>query len=375
MDVRFYDFEFNRLAEFPRFISWNYDKKYCGFGNVEIHFPIKETEVIELLEKNLFLFFEVESAFAVVTGWKIDDDIAVYARTPEWLLTKRGLMPIEYKNTLVTEIVSKVLCDAAGDMVMVKEMPEINVYADYSTDGLTTVYDVVCGVLEAQKLGFEVSVDLTEKQLLFSLISGSEKKLFISKDYRTAYDFVYTGDIQDMASSSGWYECRYEDMGDWNAAKNNPNLQNGKAENFYTCYRISNSYSGRFNLNCVEGEYLFCDNRQGMWKTTAEKPSTGFVYVENSDAIGLKRWDIVLSGIKTVNQGKKDIENKVRSQEVTAEVKQLEFGTDYKLGDTVCVQTEYGSIKKSEKKQVASVSLYRDTDKSGIIPVLRSLEE
>ena len=57
MDVRFYDFEFNRLAEFPRFISWNYDKKYCGFGNVEIHFPIKETEVIELLEKNLFLFF------------------------------------------------------------------------------------------------------------------------------------------------------------------------------------------------------------------------------------------------------------------------------------------------------------------------------
>ena len=39
-DVRFYDFDFNLLADIPRAVSVNIEKRYCGFGTAEIHFSI-----------------------------------------------------------------------------------------------------------------------------------------------------------------------------------------------------------------------------------------------------------------------------------------------------------------------------------------------
>ena len=67
-DVRFYDFEFNRLGEFPRVISLNFSKKYCGYGTSEVNFPISEQGVIELLEDNKQLPFQIKNSVIYYAG-------------------------------------------------------------------------------------------------------------------------------------------------------------------------------------------------------------------------------------------------------------------------------------------------------------------
>ena len=56
-DILFYDFDFNLLADFPRVISLNINKNYCGYGTAELHFSLAEVEIITMLEENPYIFF------------------------------------------------------------------------------------------------------------------------------------------------------------------------------------------------------------------------------------------------------------------------------------------------------------------------------
>ena len=74
-----------------------------------------------MLEDNEYLFFVTTSGSAIVTGWQIGDDIAVYGRTPEWLLTRRGVEAFSVANSTAEEIARKAV-ESAADFLALGEL-------------------------------------------------------------------------------------------------------------------------------------------------------------------------------------------------------------------------------------------------------------
>lgn len=385
MDINFYNFDFTLIATFPRVISVNFQKKYCGFGTAEIHFSINEKDIIYMLEKNAYLFFKAGENSAVVTGWRIGEDISVFGRTPEWLLTKRGVEAFE-ENLATAEVIARnAVASAAADFVTLGDLAGLGENQSYSTDKVRVLHDVVCEVLGSQNLGFKVVPDIEKKTFVFSVYLGQETLCMVSPSYRTAYDLEYAVEKQDMVTNSGWYERRFIDMGGWDAYNNSPSLSDKQSVNAYTFYEIiSETYyqSGNkyypvevFGLNCPKGAYLYSDTPDGKWKVTNIKPDTIWIYIGSAQAQGAKRWDAVLSGIKTEDEAVAEISQMIKQDNTCAELKCIEYGRDYNLGDIVRVQTEFGEFKKSERKRVAAVNIYYDVDKFGVVPTLKRLEE
>lgn len=375
IEIRFFDFDFNRMGEFPHFLSLNFEKNFCGYGTAEVHFSITEYGVLEILEKNPYLIFAAGANTAIVTGWKIGDDIAVFGRTPEWLLTKRGVAEFSYDNESAEAIVAGILNVAAGDFAEVVGLEDTGEKISYSTDGVKVLHDVISQILGQHNLGFVLEPDFVNKKFVFRILKSRETTVLLSEANRTAYDTVFMTDILDLASDSGWYKGRFVDMGDWNAAKNTPTLRNNNVDNYLKFYKITEAHSSRFNLNCVKGEFIYCDNTEGAWKTSDERPDVIWGYIDNPNVEGAKKWDAVLDGTKTVDEAINEISGKTAKESSELETRNVEYGVDYGLGDIVRIQVEFGQFKRTFKKRINSVNIYYDADRTGVKPVFGNVED
>lgn len=373
-DIVFYDFEFNRLGIYPRYTSMNFTKNYCGYGTAELHFSPATSEIVKLLDDNKYVFFAVDGNYAIVTGWIVDEDIAIFGRTPEWLLTKRGIPPITLTKATPENIARDAVTSAAGDFLVLGDSQGLGVEQEYSTNEVRILHDVICEVLNTQKLGFEVFPDVVAKRFVFKVYSGNEALALVSKSNRTAYGMNFTVEKQDVVTGSGWYERQFVDMGEWDAQDNSPSLKNKNESNFFKYYKITSTRT-RFDLNCVEGEYLYCNTPDGVWKTSKEKPEHDWAYIDNSNVSGAKKWDAVLNGVKTETEAVAKIAQLVQNEMISANVLRLKYGTDYFLGDIVGVHMEIGEFKKAEKMRVTAVNIYEDLNETGVTPILSSLEE
>ncbi len=379
--IVFYDFDFNRIAEFPKAVSVNIEKKFCGYGTAELHFSVAQHQVISILTENKYLFFKVDNDYAIVTGWRIGKDIAVFGRTPEWLLTKRGIKNPKYSQVTAENIARDAVSKTAGDFIALGEEQGIGAKMDYSADSVIVLYDLVTKVLSDKKFGFSVVPDFTQNKFLFSVYSGRETRTVISMANRNAYDMEYTLERQDMATKSGWYMREFSDKGNWNAIENEPGLVDSNPDNSYTFYKITSELvdaSGdeviRFGNYCFKDWYLYSDTPDGKWKVTEVKPTNIWIFINQGTATGARRWDKVINGRKTFDEALLELNSLKEKETSIAEIKGLEYGRDYKVGDLLKVQFEFGEFRKTETKRVSAVNIYYDINKSGISPVF-SMEE
>lgn len=374
MDISFYDFDFNRLADFNRFMSFNAERNYCGYGTAEIHFSFDNIDIINLLENNQYIFFVANNCSAIVTGYKITEDIAVYGRTCEWLLTKRGVNIFSYENQNIEELTRNIVSSSAGDFVTLDNIVGIGEDTSFAIDKVRNLHDVVCEILNTQKLGFKLEPSIKEKQFIFSVYSGKKQLVTLSPSNRTAYDMSYVVENQDTVTRSGWYERKLTDLGEWNASNNTPRISNNTKTNAYTYYKVS-AAGTQFGITFAKGDYVYSNDADGKLKKAIDKPENVWVYIDNTAVSGAKKWDAVLTGAKTESEAMAEIDLLSKDESLTAETKDVEYGIDYFLGDIVRVQFEAGSFKKAEEMRVTSIDMYFDVDKSGFTPKLSKLEE
>lgn len=382
MDVRFYDADLSRLGDFPRPLSVNIQEVYCGYGSAEVHFSLNEAEVFEILEENELVFLCADGHWAVVTGWQVGEDIAVYGRTLAWLLTKRIAQPYSFADVTPEEAAIAIV-QSAEDFVVTAECSYLGEKGTFESESPCTLYDGVCKALKPAGLGFLVEPDLGERKLVFRVYEGALRECLLSPSMHSACGMEYTLEKQDAVSGCGWYRRKIVYMGDWDAATNEPRLLNTQPENAFTCYKItSESYkqSGdmveRFGLWCQKDHYIVSDNDSGTWSAIwEEKPDTVWTYFDDCLKSGLCKWEALLSGTKTPTEVKDQLSALVPREVIDAEALKAKYGRDFRLGDKVRVQFEFGDIKRSQIKRVASVNVYFDVDKSGTRPTLEKLEE
>ncbi len=370
-DLCFFDFDFKPVDVFARYISLNITKKYCGFGNVEIHFPINETRVIEMLEKNKFLIGAAKDVQFVVTGWIFGEDISVFGKTPEWLLTKRCVQPFELYNTTPKKIAVYAINEAVSDFVDNNVSIQETGSTTFVLDEVKTAYELVCQVLEPEKLGFSLCADFQKKKFVFDIYSGKEKSVLVSLPNRTAFDMKLSVDLQNMVDSCGWYKRAVKYIGEWDGAKNKPLLNNKLTMNCFTAYKIT-SDAYKFGISCVAGQFLYCDTIDGKWKTGEFLPSFGWDYIDESTRKGACRWEGLINETKIPEDAKRMFSELVEEEQTETGLRHIEYGTDYELGDVLRVQIQFGSVRHTVKKRVCEVDIFYDSEGYGSTPMLKA---
>ncbi len=314
-DVLFYDFDLNVMGVFARHISLNMTKKYSGYGTLELHFPRSEARLIELLSKGDYMIVDCEHGQAIVTGWRIDDDIAVFGKTPEWLMTKRAIADFKAEAMTGERAAYSAVQSGMGDFVTVCAEKGLGSQADYETEGAKTIYDIVQDIVLADRLGFRLYIDFDDKTFNFEVYSGKESNALFSQSARTAHDAVYTREIEKKASGGVWYEKK------------------------------SVNSSGAEVREWVQTDF--------------------------GDEVGARCWNAILSGIKTDCEADAEAKRRYTAKEhIECGVRRLEIGKDYDLGDIIRLQFEYEAFKKTMKRRVCAVEIYSDSNGFGITPIL-----
>lgn len=367
-DLIFYDFDFNRLLDVSKFISVNFTLNYCGFGSFEAHFPKTENAIASMLDNNTYLLCVQGENQAIITGWRIEEDIALFGKTPEWLMTKRGLDIFSHTSAYPTVIANQIVSHSMGDFVTVSAPQALGTLCEYSTSEVHTVHDAVCQVLNKDSLGFTLRGSITDKSFVFRTYQGVNLSVMVSPSNRSAHSMVYTKELQDLAMGY-WYRKKLEDMGEWNASTNYPPLTDNQSQNVCRYYKITTD-GNRFNLECIAGQYLYSDTPEGKWKTAETVPPYMWLYSDSTEQSGAKKWDCILKGTKTQEEIQAELQTKKINETIDAELRRLEYGTDYSLGDTVRVQFESGEFKKTLTKRVSGIHIFYDVDNQGIRPIL-----
>ncbi len=367
-DLIFYDFDFNRLLDVRKFISVNFTINYCGYGDFEAHLPKTAGTVVSMLEQNPYLICIFGDNQAIITGWQLDDDIAIFGKTPEWLMTKRGLNLFSVTNSYPAAIANQAVSSAMGDFVNVTAAASGGSLTSYSTSRIHTVHNVVQQILKKDSMGFSLRGDIQNKRFVFRTYKGITRTVVVSPSNKSAHSMVYTKELQDFACG-GWYLRKPENMGGWNASTNTPYISNSLSQNAYRYYKITASGS-QFGLTCTKDSYLYSDTADGSWKISASVPSDVWVYESLSALSGAKKWECIMDGTKTLAEAQAELRERTITETVDTELRRLEYGTDFDLGDTLRVQFEFGEFKKTITKRVSGVRIFYDVDRMGICPVL-----
>lgn len=380
-DIIFYDKNFGVLGIFGRYISSNRTVKYREYGTFELHLPISETRLIEILSKNSLLYCTQGSEQGIVTAWRIDEDIAVYGKTLSYLLTKRAAAAYSHTDKTAEGAARAVVSAAMSDFVALgAESGASSETGEFTSDEMKTVYDAVRGILADTALGFRVRADIAAKRLLFEVYSGRELSAILAPSLKTMHGMTYTRDSSGAAQGC-WYKRKIVCSGSWDSTLNSPILYDSKPSNAYSYRRVSlGEGKPQFGMSFTTGSYIYSDTADGKWKMSDKQPEPVWVYLsaaESAAKSGAEKWDAVLSGVMSEDEARAELARLTAEETVDGELCDscgITYGSGYNLGDTVRVRFETDGFKKTVRRRVAAVSLYSEGSGSGAVPEFEALD-
>lgn len=380
-DIRFYNFEGRLLAIVHDAVTVSWRICYNDIGSFEAHFSLHSSFVSEIAQQPWLVAVQGELQ-AIITGRQIGEELVLYGKTPNWLLTKRVIPPFvtgdiaadTQGEVTVSKVVQWVFSQCFDDQdPVVQEQDEGGFSQEqivFWRNTANSAFEVIRDCAQRDRGGHRIVFDPSEGNWRFQLYKGRERELFLSEDNRNAYETVYSEDIIDLADA-GWYGRELNSRGDYDPVENRPPLKDGCPENFGKYYRISQAGS-RFGLTMGEGDYLLCDTPQGQWRVAdgEEIQQLDCIWLklqgpkENS---GIYRWDSVLDA-QTQSSAEAELKEKKKNQEITLVTRDVLYGREYGLGDIVRVQKSSGGVHLVQTKQIEAVNIWYEQGNSGQQP-------
>lgn len=325
MDLRFYDYEFHLKKIVPSYISANWTLYYNDVGTAEFHFSPTDSAVEVILE-NDYLVVTQGDLQAIVTGKRVaEDDVAVYGRTMNWILTRRVIPKFKTTQLLEEGIITR--CDAAqitqyvvntafSDVNLITcedSPPAFDEMEPFWRNVTNAASDVIRECLEENGAGHRVVYDLEKQVWRYEILLGQSKNLILSESLKNAYETRYDEDCQDYYSA-GWYEVE------------------------------------------KEGE-------------EGGEPETEWIRLEkDTDKEGIYLWEGKLSG-SCESEAKADLKKKKWMREGSAGALSMRCGVDYQLGDSATIQLSVGDRRISTTERIIGVQIWNDEEGSGERPI------
>lgn len=342
MSIRVYDFDYNLLAETERVVSREWELKFNGIGSFEGSFDLN-TGFASVFADNRYLILCDGDNQAICVGSRIDDRLRVYGRTPEWLLSKRVVLPFKSREifgeayTDPETIILYLLDKAYKTPVIIGEDGTVSTDTDESAvcadliipdavgceklsrhfwrNSANPLSEVIGDLCDLIGCGYSLRFCPDEKCWRFSLEFGSERGLVISKSLKNAYDMCLKESCLETASG-GYFEV----------------------------------YSAE----------------------DSEEQAYGYISGEGGGA-GLLKWDKVLASASGLSEAEKLLAASGVDISVECEVIGAEYGVDYALGDTLRLQVELGDFRRTLRQRVDGVSIISGSDGKSVKPVFTTV--
>lgn len=336
--IRVYDFDYNLLAETEHALSSEWELKFNGIGSYEGSFDINSAFTKVFAENRYLILCEGENQ-AICVGRKISDMLTVYGRTPEWLLSKRVVLPFKtsvifgtesytdpetiilyllseaYKvpkligedGTIGTQINSRAVC---ADLIIPEPIGAERLTRHFWRNSANPLSDVIRDLCELWGCGYRLRFDNVGKCWKFSFVFGEKRALVISKSLKNAYDMSLNESLLERANS------------------------------------------GVFRLYTSED---------------AEELSYGCVS-DGDDTEGMLYWESVFASASGLSEAEKLIREYAEDKSVDCEISGAEYGKDYALGDELRVQFEAGPFRITLHLRVTGVSIIDSSAGKSIKP-------
>ncbi len=289
-----YDFEFNLLLVEKSIIRSRWIVYYNDVGTFEAHFPVT-SELSRVVSENPYLVVKQHGVSAVVVGYELSDELIIYGRTCNWLLSKR-ITPQTSKSVVFPgEKTAEMVREAFSD---VKNFAIRNVISgdktEFEAEECTTI-SAVQKCLELSGLGHEIIFNEKDNKWEFNIFSGNENEIILSEAHKNACNTGISFDLLDYASCG-----RYE-------------------------------------------------------KETTDGVSTVKI-VKDAEKKGIYRWEAKLSG-NSAEEAQKELDILNQKYELSMDTEGISWKKDYNLGDTLRLQVIKGNFKRNERRKVMGVEI------------------
>ncbi len=402
-DIRFFDFNFNLIHTENEFLSSNWTVYYNDIGTFEAHFDLK-SDTLPVVMENSYLVAVQGNLSAVIVGKKVADELIIYGRTCNWLLTKRITDAFDSTtatiDALLTEKVGQAFSDVTNfEIDIIPDLPTITA----SRDDKCETFSLVQECLQSASLGHTLEFDPVNSLWIFKILKGNEDNpLVISTVNRNAYDISTESDSLNLCNQ-GWYKKPYQNMGEWDPeinlcldsdgnAMSGTWIENATASysvptNYGKCWKVQFRQSAtctsykRFGFRLYPGDFLICDNEKGFLKKS-DKADTFWAKVSlQSTDTGILRWESLLSS-NNESEALLELYNTQSTNEIQGKTVGVHFGSDeeyqsnecdYTLGDIVSVEWQSGDYKERTKKRIVGVNLWYEPENIGEEPIFEDV--
>lgn len=354
---------------------------YNQVGTWEGHFSLHSPLASCLQDGGYYLITQGERQALITGRQEQGDELVLYGRSPQWLLTRRVLPPFRSAQipSTIEEIVTWALAqtfDEADALVVEPSMGEPLTLETQRFWRIKAhpVAEVITDCLARDHAGWQVWFDFSDLQFHFRIYKGVTRSLLLSEHVGNAYGITYTEDAQEYATR-GWYGKEISDRGNWDPVENDPPLKDKVADNFARCYYVEREGS-QFGLAFEGGDYLICTDHSGAWQRMSRQErdelDSIWVRVERSDpGVGLFRWDAVLDAGEE-SSARSELETQTWEKALTADTVTVRCGVDYQLGDLVRIQQ--GSTRDVTRR-IQGVSVWFEQNHCGERPLFKEDEE
>ena len=367
-ELRFYDYEFRPIAIENNIISVYETVYFNKIGIFEARLNPYSKAFLKIINEP-YLLVEDEGRLFVVTAKQADDVCTVYARTPNWFLSKRICTPFTSKRLFeMGDVEAKTVESIAKYLInkhfgqdygnfLVQGETEAEEEIDFRRIVLNPLSDVISELLDTAKAGHEVYYDKTQKRWIFKILSGRESSLIIGESQKNTVSSKYIDNSLSFANV-GIFEKSYEDMGSWDASVNEPKLSEVSPESFGKRYLVETGGT-QFGITFKKGEYAVYGREDGRI-SASDADSGGYVSsVKNDDKKGLFSWQTALIA-RTEETAKNELGAKKWEKSIEAESDGLKLGRDYLLGDVVKVKKKIGGGYITSKKRIVGTEFYKE---------------
>ncbi len=314
-DIRFYDFEFNLLAVQNDFISANWQIYFNDIGQFEAHFS-NESEIVKILTDKRYIVAVQGGKSAIIVGWQVAEDFAIFGRTCNWILSKRVVPAFDTKTGKAEELVNQMVEEVFSDALSVerKNNDVTQKAVEIIQNDYRLLSDAVIECLKLSNLGHRVIFDTKQKKWVFSIIYPKEILTVISEGNRNGAELQFLSDCIELCSG-GWYLKEQE-----------------KAEDGTT-------------------------------------PDPVWTLKETESLKGIYRWENVLSASNETEAVKELEKKKIKNSAKTLSV-DFAWHSDYELGDTVKMKIEKPGFEKIVLMRIVGVHLWYEENDIGEQPIM-----
>lgn len=316
MDLKFYDLLGNFKGYCNRINSALVNLKYNDVGDTEYHIDIGDP-IIKVIFENPFLMVEQDGKYwSIIRSIVENDDIAIYGRTLNFLLSKMVLPAFDEISNNVGLISQSLLNYSIGCKIKIGNIAPFDKIVSFEKkDEYTVLLSSLQEVLSLDGGGFSVRYEKSENKFYLDILRGTEKEFIIANEEGYGYDFSKELNALDYS----------------NAAFYNKNIEN---EN----------------------------TTENVWTEIEAPESTPDIY----------KWYSVLSSTSELD-AKAELSEKKIFDTVNISTEGFVFEKDFSLGDIIKVQFSNNGFIFTQKKRVTGITINDDENGHLENPILEDI--